>query len=170
MATLEELKEVVSRLNINRAPGPDGFNGAFYRASWSIIATDLLDAINNVLRSQRLLLQVNHTSICLIPKMTVLVTIEDFRPIALCTVLYRILSKLLANRLKSMLPKLVDINQSAFIHGWRIADSILLAHELCHNLHSSQGRACMCIKLDLQNTLDQIFICNSLKHMGFADT
>ena len=97
MATMEEIRLVVSSLHPNRAPGIDGFNGAFYCATWSTIAHDLLEAVNNFLRSGKLLAEVNHTLLCLVPKKAIPVVVDDYRPIALCNVLYRILSKTLAN-------------------------------------------------------------------------
>ena len=110
---MDELQTVITSLNPNRAPRADGFNGAFYHSTWTIIATDLLAAVNNFLRYGKLLAQANHTLLCLIPKKTIPATLDDYRPIALCNVLYRIISKLLANRLKPLLPKLIDYNQSA---------------------------------------------------------
>ena len=148
----------------------DGFNGGFYRATWPIISTNLLEAINNVLRSGKLLNQVNHTILCLVPKIEVPATVNDFHPIALCNVFYKILSKILSNRIRPLMPKLIDHNQNAFIKGRKISDSILLAHELCHNLYSGQGRARMCIKLDLSkafDSLDRSFICETSRCMGF---
>ena len=70
------------------------------------------------------------------------------------------------------MPKLIDHNQTAFIKGRRISDSILLAHELCHNLHSGQGRAHMCIKLDISkafDSLDRSFIYETSRCMGFEN-
>ena len=125
---MEEFSAVVGHLSTNRAPGINGFNGGFYQVAWPIISTDLLDAINNVLRSGHLLPQVNHTVLCLVPKKAVPESVDDYRPIALCNILYRILAKLLSNRLKPLLPKIIDPNQCAFIQGRRITDSILLAH------------------------------------------
>lgn len=160
----------MQHLNPNRAPGVDGFNGAFYKSAWGIIDEDLLEAINNFLRSSKLLNQVNHTLICLVPKKTVLAMSDDYWPISLCNVVYRILSKLLANQLKPLLPRMIDLNQTVFIQGRRISDSILLAHELCHKLHSNQGRPRMCIKLDLRKAFDSInrhFICDAMDRFGF---
>ena len=173
LATMEEIHLVVSRLNPNSALGIDGFNEAFYRATWSTIAYDLLDAVNNFLRSGKMLAEVNHTLLCLIPKKAIPATVDDYRPIALCNVLSKILSKTLANRLKPLLPKLIDFNQSAFINGGRISNSILLAQELCHKLHMSQGHARMCLKLDLRKAFDshnRQFLCNTLRCLGFHDT
>lgn len=169
---MDELQTVVRSLNPNHIPGLDGFNGAFYRATWSTIANDLLAIVNNFLRSGRLLAQVNHTLLCLVPKMPIPASVDNYCPITLCNVLYRIISKILANRLKPLLPNLIDFNQSAFINGRRITDSILLAHELCHNLHTSQGQARMCLKLDLCkafDTLNRHFLCNTPQCLGFHD-
>ena len=148
-ATMVELNSVIKHLNPNRAPGIDGFNGMFYRVAWPIIGEDLLAAINNILKANKMLKQVNHTLICMIPMVAIPASVDDFRPIAVCNVMYRILSKLLTNQLKPLLPRLTDLNQTAFIRGRRITESILLAHELCHKLHSGQGRGRMCIKIDL---------------------
>ena len=133
LASMDELRIVITNLNPNRALGA-WFNGAFYRSSWTIIAIDLQAVVNNFLRSGKLLAQVNHTLLYLIPKKTIPATFDDYRPITLCNVIYRIISKLLANRLKPLLSKLIDYNQSAFINGRRITDSIHLTHELYHNL------------------------------------
>ena len=106
----------------------------------------------------------------MVPKKKIPASADDFWPIALCTIFYRILSKMLSNRLKPLLPKLIDNNQSAFLNGRRITDSILLAHELCHNLHSGRGKARMCIKLDLSkayDSLNRMFICDVARLLGF---
>ena len=172
LATMDELREVVRKLSSNRAPGMDGFNGAFYKATWHLISKDLLEAVNNVLQSNHLLAQVNHTILCLVPKKIVPVTVEDYRPIALCNVIYRIISKLLSTRLKPLLPGIIGPNQSAFIKGRRITDSILLAHELCHSLHSNVGRAHMCIKIDLSQAFDSLnrtFLCEALQRLAFKN-
>ena len=155
LATMEELHSVIKHLNSNRAPGVDGFNGTFYRATCPIIAEDLLEVVN-ILQVSKELAQVNHTLLCLIPKKAIPACVDDYRPIVLCNVMYRIFSKLLANRLKPLLLRLTDLNYTAFISGRRIIDSILLAHELCHNLHSKLGCGRMCIKLDMSKAFDSL--------------
>ena len=130
LASMDELQVIIASLNSNRTPGANGFNAAFYRSAWPIIATDLLAAVNNFLRSAKLLAQANHTILCMIPKKTIPATLEDYRPIASCNVLYCINSKVLANRLKPLLPKLINF-QSERIHQWKEN----------HRLHSSHPRA-----------------------------
>ena len=117
LASSEELWDVVRKLNSDRAPDVDGFNGTFYKATWHLISKDLLEAVNNVLHSNHLLAQVNHTILSMVPKKVVPAMVDDYRPIALCNVLYRIISKLLSSRLKPLLPRIIGPNQSAYIKG-----------------------------------------------------
>jgi hypothetical protein len=76
----------------------------------------------------------NDTYIVLIPKIKTLVSIIDFRPISLCNVLYKIIAKMLANRLKTVLPHTISYNQSAFISGRHITDNIIVAFEAFHTM------------------------------------
>jgi hypothetical protein len=94
---------------------------------------------------------------------------SDYRPIACCNVLYKIISKIICNRIKPFLPLLISENQSAFIPGRYIAENVLLAHEQIRQFNR-RGSDRMCIKIDLQKAYDMInreFICHMLNMMGF---
>lgn len=101
----------------DKAPGPDGYSAAFYKNSWSIVGDEVCDAIKDFFKNGKLLREVNSTLISLIPKTKHPSKISEYRPIACCNVLYKCISKILTNRIKSSLCKLVNQNQSAFVPG-----------------------------------------------------
>lgn len=115
---------------------------------------------------------VNTTFITLIPKLKNDVKVKDFRPISLCNVVYKIVAKVLANRLQSMLQNIISPNQHAFIPGRLIFDNTLIAYEVLHSMTSRcRGRArYMDPKLDMSKTYDLIewpFLEAVLLKMGF---
>lgn len=81
----------------------------------------------------------NNTNVVLILKKDNATLMKDFRPIALCNVLYKIMAKVLANRLKDILPGLISKNQSAFVPGRIITDNVLVAFEVIHHMRNKSG-------------------------------
>jgi hypothetical protein len=115
--TKEELKEALFQMHPDKAPGPDGFNPAFYQHFWELCGNDVFEATKEWLERGYFPSSLNETNICLIPKCDNPTSMKDLRPISLCNVLYKMVSKLLANRLKNCLDKCVSEEQSAFIEG-----------------------------------------------------
>ncbi|XP_020412169.1 uncharacterized protein LOC109947117 [Prunus persica] len=104
--------------------------------------------------SDRLQADVNHTNIALIPKVNSPKTVNHYRPICLCNVSYKIISKILVNQLRPILSKCISKNRGAFALGRSIFDNILIAHELFHDFKRNKGtRGAMAIKLDLEEGL-----------------
>ncbi|XP_019153727.1 PREDICTED: uncharacterized protein LOC109150287 [Ipomoea nil] len=155
-------------------PGPDGFSPAFFQHFWSEIGDDVARFILGYLNGQNWPTGMNDAHVTLIPKKSTPVYMGDLRPIALCNVTYKILSKMLANRLKEVLNGVISAEQSAFLHGRLITDNVFIASEVIHYLHRKrQGNTGWCaLKLDMAKAYDKMewgFLRQIMLHMGFAD-
>ncbi|GKA24834.1 putative reverse transcriptase domain, reverse transcriptase zinc-binding domain protein, partial [Tanacetum coccineum] len=154
----------------DKSPGPDGYTVAFFKEAWEIIATDVTDAVREFFTNGKLLKELNHTIIALIPKIQSPLRVNDYRPISCCNVLFKCISKILANRIKHSLKYLVSPNQSAFVPGRSISDNILLTQELMHNYHLNRGTPRCAFKVDIQkayHTVDWEFLRRILHGFGF---
>ena len=132
----DEIKIAVFQMGPTKAPGPDGMNAFFYQKFWHIVGENVVNAMLDYLHSGVMGLNINHTNIVLIPKIKSTERMSDFRPISLCNVIYKIISKVLANRLKQILPSVISPTQSAFVPGRLITDNVLVAYEILHSMHS----------------------------------
>ena len=157
-ATEDEVKASLFMMHPEKALGPDGMTALFYQQSWSIIKKDVVDMVNSFLTTRRFYGRLNVTNICLIPKMARPNRMTELRPISLCNVGYKIISKVLCQRLKICLPALISETQSAFAPGRLISDNILIAQEMFHGLRTNkacQGKY-MAIKTDMSKAYDRV--------------
>lgn len=132
--TMEEIKEAVFSIGPHKAPGPDGFSGIFYHQFWEDIKPTIFQEVNNFFETRTWDQLHNHTNLCLLPKVEVPTSMMEYRPIALCNVSYKIISKILVNQLKHHLSNIISENQAAFTPGRMISDNIMIAHEMFHAL------------------------------------
>ncbi|XP_026411017.1 uncharacterized protein LOC113306274 [Papaver somniferum] len=133
--TADEIVYGISTIDSDKAPGPDGFSSHFFKSCWRILGADFINAINSCFSSAKLLGEVNATLLTLIPKIPHASSLNEFRPIACCNVMYKCITKILTVRSKHIVKYLVSPCQSAFISGRSIQDNIMLAHELLRNYH-----------------------------------
>lgn len=150
----EEINAIISNLKEDNAPGPDGFNGAFFKHTWGIIGEDVSVAVKDFFARGRIHKGINATLLCLVPKKPIASGINDFRPISLCNILYKIISKILVNRLKSVIPFIISSNQTTFVPGHHILDNILLCHELVRGMTRKNHSPFAILKLDIQKAYD----------------
>lgn len=128
--SLEEVKQAVWSSDGSKAPRPDGFTMNFVKKYWDILKSDFVAAINDFERSEFIPKGCNPTFITLVPKVSDPIIVTDFRPICLVGLQYKILSKVLAARLKKVPPSIISDNQSAFVEGRQILDGDLVANEV----------------------------------------
>ena len=136
----EEVVQALSSLGSFKAPGLDGFIALFDKKFWPIVKTEVLDCVGSFFQNFHLREELNHTYIALIPKQFGSHTMHHFRSINLCNIVYKIITKILANKLKTMLPKIISPLQSAFVHSKNIQDNTILAHKLLHTFHNKIGK------------------------------
>ncbi|KAL4340704.1 hypothetical protein GQ457_08G031900 [Hibiscus cannabinus] len=119
---------------------------------WDILGDDFVSLCLDLLRGRAYMASVNETVIVLIPKVDKPTSMRQLRPISLCTVIYKTISKVLVNRMKYVLPNCISSTQAAFVQGHAITDIILDAHELVHTLHTSVSRSSQgaVFKLDME--------------------
>lgn len=130
--TVEEVKAALGGIGDLKAPGPDGMLAIFYKRFWDTVGERTQNEVLHVLRGRPMPPGWNETTIVLIPKVSHPEHVKDLRPISLCNVLYKIVSKVLSNRLKQVLPEVISPSQSAFVPGRLISDNILIAYEMTH--------------------------------------
>ena len=136
--------------------------------------TEVCYTLLEVLNSGNLPFDLNLTHVALIPKKKNPIFVTDFRPISLCNVLYKLISKVLANRLKKVLPHLIAPSQSTFILGRLNTDNVLAAYETLHTIHTGMKgkKGFMAMKLDMSKAYNRVewgFLEAVMRHMGFCE-
>ena len=172
--TKDEVKKALNQMAPLKAPGPDGMPPLFYQHYWKLVGKDITTSILSFLNSATLPEHLNHTFITLTPKVRNPELVSQFRPISLCNVLYKIFSKVLANRLKKILPHIITEHRSAFTKDRLIFDNNLIAFESLHNMqnHKSTKEGYMAIKLNMSKVYDRVewpFLECVMKKLGFNE-
>jgi hypothetical protein len=138
--SIEEVRRAVFNMHPWKAPGPNGFPAGFYQRSWDIVGNAVHRFVVSVWQNPSLIADVNQTDICLIPKVTSPENIKQFRPISLCNTSYKIVSKVIVERLKECISSLISPFQTGFVPGRNIHENIIVAKEMAHTMHRMKGK------------------------------
>ncbi|GKE92266.1 RNA-directed DNA polymerase, eukaryota, partial [Tanacetum coccineum] len=170
IVTLDEVKRAVWGCGANKSPGPDGFTFEFFHKFWTIINNDVFHAVLEFFESGHIPRGCNASFIALIPKVHDAKIVKDFRPISLIGSIYKIIVKILANRLCNVLPCLISEVQSAFVTNRNILDGSFMLDELllwCKH----KRKSAMIFKVNFEKAFDSVkwdYILDTLKAFGFG--
>ncbi|XP_058761495.1 uncharacterized protein LOC131634890 [Vicia villosa] len=154
--TEDAIWKALQGIGDSKAPGLDGYGAKFFKTSWSIVKDDVVAAVKYFFTRGKLFRAFNSTVVTLIPKHDQANEVRDFRPIAGCTTVYKIISKVLTNRLGSMLHEVIHHSQAAFLKGQLIHNHILLAFELMKGYNRRGGPPRCMLQIDLQKAYDMV--------------
>ncbi|XP_035539661.1 uncharacterized protein LOC118344031 [Juglans regia] len=169
----QEVEDALFNMNGLSSPRPDGFPALFYQKHWPVVGQQVCDAVLNVLNSNGSMGSINSTFIALIPKKKNPLKVIEFRPISLCNVIYKIISKAIANRLKKVLHGIISPSQSAFVPNRLITDNVIVAFEAFHTMNCKMTgkEGYMALKLDMSKAYDRVewsFLRVVLYNLGFS--
>lgn len=108
----------------------------FFKYTWDMIGEEVTQAILDVVHTSKFLTDLNATILTLVPKVSCLISVSEFRPIACCNTLYKCTTKMICNRLSLILPEIIAENQGAFVKERYIAHNI----KACQDLVRHYGR------------------------------
>ncbi|KAK5841990.1 hypothetical protein PVK06_004316 [Gossypium arboreum] len=156
-----------------KAPGSDGFPAVFFQRFWHIVGKEVVTFYLGILNEGQNFGPLNSTDIVLIPKTQNPSNLATFRPISLCSVLYKIVAKTIANRFQTVIGRCIDAAQSAFIPGRLISDNVILAYEILHTFRNKRigTKGYMAVKFDMSKAYDRVewsFLKAVMLKMGFA--
>lgn len=166
----EEIKDVLFSMPNDKSPDPDGYTSEFFKKAWQVIGKEFTIAVKSFFVKGFLPKGVNTTILALIPKKLGANEMKDYSPISCCNVIYKVVSKIIANRLKEVLPDLISLNQSAFIKDRLLIENLLLATELVKDYHKDSISSRCAIKIDISKAFDSVqweFLLNTLTAMNF---
>jgi hypothetical protein len=169
-----EVDRALVQMHPLKSPGLDGFSTSFYQNSWSVVRKDVCNAVLQFLNNGHFDKEINTTNIALVPKKKNPTHVVEFQPISLCNVVYKLIAKVLANRLKRVLGEIISPNQSAFVSGRLITDNVLIAFEALHTMdsHLFGKEGYMALKLDMSKAYNRVkwdFLEMIMRRLGFDE-
>jgi len=169
--TEKEIREAIFQMELNKAPGPDGFPAEFYQTFWEVIKPDLLALFNEFHQGSLPLHSLNFGVITLLPKKAEAIMIQQYRPICLLNVSFKIFTKVLTNIIHLVAHKVIRSSQTAFLPGRFILEGAVVLDETIHELHRKK-KSGVILKLDFEKAYDKVkwpFLQQVLHLKGFSN-
>jgi len=167
-----EVHQALMSMKSYKSPGPDGFQPIFFKMFWDDIGDDIWKFVKNAFERGIMDPQSVESLMILIPKVDNPRTFKEFRPISLCNVTCKLVSKVLVNRLRPMLTDIVSPLQSSFIPGRGTIDNAIILQEFIYHMQKSKKKLGDVIyKLDLEKAYDRVdwgFLQDTLNYFGFS--
>lgn len=172
LPSIDEIKGAVFPMCGSSAPGPDGFGGFFYQRYWGIVGSDLCNLVIQIFTKSWIMPNMNSNLVVLLPKHSGVDRIQQFQPIALANFEFKVITKIMADRLASVAAKIISKQQRGFIKRMSIVDCICTASEVINMLdHKSYGGN-VALKFDIKKAFDTMnwyFLLQVLSSFGFDD-
>ncbi|KAJ4755501.1 RNA-directed DNA polymerase (reverse transcriptase)-related family protein [Rhynchospora pubera] len=152
-----EVKRVLFELGPDKSPGPDGLTARFFQQNWHVVGSDVVAQIKLIFQNEEIPDDWLKGYVTLIPKNAEPLTPAEYRPISVGNIIYRLVMKLVANRLRPFLKKIISKEQTAFLQGRCIADNILLVKEILHSFSQlSFKQHAFLMKADINKAFDKL--------------
>jgi hypothetical protein len=153
--TEDEVRKVVFQMEHNKAPSPNGFPVEFYRMFLDLIRRDLMDLFKKFHKGNLPLYNLNFRTIILQPKCAEDVAIQQYRPIYLLNVSFKIFTKVITNRLTGVAHRVIQPTQSAFLPGRNIMEGMIILHETIHELHRKKQNGVI-LEIEFEKAYDKV--------------
>lgn len=171
--TKDEVTAALNSMKPYKSPGPDGFHCIFFKQYWHIVGDDIFQLVSSAFQTGFFDPNISDTLIALIPKIDTPQTYKDFRPISLCNITYKIITKVLVHRLRPILDNIIGPYQSSFLPGRGTSDNSIVLQEIVHFMRKSKRKkGYVAFKLDLEKAFDNVnweFLRSCLIDFGFPD-
>lgn len=154
--TNKDIKEAMFSISNIKSPGPDGYNNGFFKTAWHLIGPLVCAAVQDFFKTGHMPKQTSSTKLVILPKISHPQTTSDFKPISCCNVVYKCISKLLRQRIKEVLPSLINPSQGAFVKGRGLLYNVLIFQDIARGYQRQHMSPRCILKVDLQKAFDSI--------------
>lgn len=157
MVRPKEIKSTLWSMKPHKAPGPNRLHAGFFQRFWHTVGGSITKEVLRAFPDRNIPDYLNKIHIVLIPEMQGPEAIVNYRPISLCNLVYKIISKIIVARIRPFLDRLICLYEAAFVRGRRGVDNFIIVQELIHSIGRTKGKnGLMVIKIDLEKAYDKI--------------